>query len=58
MLQKVIRLCVSGERPTRAGLYSRAEVSASSAAGNGPWGENQVWSKRSRHEVVRSRRAC
>lgn len=32
---------VSGEKPTRAGPSSRAEAAGSSAAGNGPSGQNQ-----------------
>lgn len=46
MLQKTINLRISGERPTRAGLVPRTEVSVSSATGNGSMGQNQGWSQR------------
>ena len=46
MLQNKVILRVRGERPTRAGLYSRAEVSVSPAIGNGSMGQNQGGSQR------------
>lgn len=46
MLQNVIHLPVRGERPTRAGLFPRAEVSVCSATGNGSRGRNQGCFKR------------
>lgn len=46
MLQNVIHLPVRGERPTRAGLFPRAEVSVCSATGNGSMGRNQGCFKR------------
>jgi hypothetical protein len=57
MLQDVINLCISGERPTRAGLHTRAEASIGSAAGNRPWGGTRAVSVRSSCGVVRWRRA-
>lgn len=46
MLRETINLRISGERPTRAGLIPRTEISVSSATGNGSMGRNQGWSQR------------
>lgn len=46
MLQETVELRIRGETPTRAGLYTRAEVSVRPAIGNGSMGQNQGGSQR------------